>query len=197
MNKQCSICKEIKSLDKFYRNRCQSDGFCHYCKSCAKTSYAESRKKTSAKWYADNKTRISERRKKLYLENVDEERMKSRKYYQKNKESQNERSKKYYWENRDELLEKKKIHNKAWYLKNKKKKNESNKQYYSGNKDKIMLKQKETQKINREQLADNYVKNQLTSNSILKVSDIPDELVKAKRQQIQLKRIIKGENTDE
>ena len=197
MNKKCSICKEIKSIDKFHRNKRLKDGFCYYCASCAKTAFAESRKRSFVKWYAKNKTRISERRKKLYWENVDEQRMKSRKYYQKKKEIQNERSKKYYWENRDKLLERSKIYQKAYSLKNKKKKNESNKQYYSGNKDKIMLKQKETQKINREQLADNYVKNQLTSNSILKVSDIPDELVKAKRQQIQLKRIIKGENTDE
>ena len=86
MNKQCSICKETKSLDKFHKNRCHKDGFSYYCKSCAKTSYTESRKITFTKWYANNKTRISERKKKWYLENKEEQRIKKREYYQKNKE---------------------------------------------------------------------------------------------------------------
>ena len=198
MNKKCSVCKRIKSSDKFHRNRCQKDGFCHYCKNCAKTAYAKSRKISNAKWYTDNKARISERSKELYWENVDEQRIKSRKYYQKTKEIQNKRSKQYYRENRDKILEKSKIHQKVYRAKNKKRLNERDKQYYSGNKNTILLRQKVNQKINREKLADTYVKSQIAANSILKFSDIPDDLVEAKRQQIQLKRIIiKGENTDE
>ena len=34
MSKVCSKCKEIKSLDKFSKDRSRSDGYCNRCKVC-------------------------------------------------------------------------------------------------------------------------------------------------------------------
>jgi len=32
--KMCSFCREIKSLEDFYKNQSRSDGLSHYCKTC-------------------------------------------------------------------------------------------------------------------------------------------------------------------
>ena len=34
MDKQCSKCKEVKSIDNFYKHRTNKDGYWGYCKGC-------------------------------------------------------------------------------------------------------------------------------------------------------------------
>ena len=97
------------------------------------------------------------------------------------------------------------------FNKPKKVKNKENAQriaHYHANKDRILKKQKETYQknilIKRKQekerrkddvydLTDRYVKQVITRHSLLTFNDIFDELVQGKRQEIQVKRLLKEE----
>ena len=48
--------------------------------------------------------------------------------------------------------------------------------------------------IQKEKLTDTYIKRRIVSDSNLYAEDIPQWLIKAKRQELQLERIIKGKN---
>ncbi len=55
ITKRCCTCKEIKSIDKFGKNRCIKNGIRHQCKLCEKT-YKQSKKgKATNKHYAQSK----------------------------------------------------------------------------------------------------------------------------------------------
>ena len=41
MEKKCGICKIVKDLNQFYRNRTKRDGRAGYCKECSKTAYGK------------------------------------------------------------------------------------------------------------------------------------------------------------
>ena len=59
--KTCTGCKETKTLDLFYKNRCASDGYSNQCKDCMK--------KWSKKWHNENKERHAEHSRKWAQEN--------------------------------------------------------------------------------------------------------------------------------
>ena len=121
MNKKCSKCKEIKSLDKFYKHREAKDGFNGACKYCKKE-------------------------------------------YQKN-------------------------YNKDYKLKNKERIKKDRKKYRLVNKSKI----KDYREKIVNELSDVYIKGLLVSNSSLLCGDIPQCLIDAKRQELQIKRITRKE----
>jgi len=68
--------------------------------------------------------------------------------------------------------------------------------YYHKNKDEILQKQSIVSKKNSEELTDKYIKGLLTKDSILCYSDIPQWLVEAKRDEIQLQRIVRARGRD-
>ena len=70
--------------------------------------------------------------------------------------------------------------------------------YLQKNYEKIRSKQRSQAKKEAIVLSDRYVKGLLTGGSkcLLKSKDIPDELVRAKKQQIELQRYLKGKNQD-
>ena len=175
MNKKCCICKEIKSLDMFYRNKTKKDRLQTYCKDCAKEYDREYHKKFNHK--------IREYR----LKNKDKMKEYNADYILKNKDKVKRQRKKFRLENKDKLREV----NKEYYLKNKDKMREHHKEYQIeyGLKNKYKIKRQG--KKGREILDDNYVKRLLTSNNNLSFNNIPQWLIKAKRQELQLKRHLK------
>lgn len=65
MDKKCYVCKEVKSLSEFYRNRSKKDGYKLECKACCKTPAT----KYSKAYYRKNKdtwTEISSNYRELF-----------------------------------------------------------------------------------------------------------------------------------
>ncbi len=67
--KQCSICKEFKSLNDFYKDKTRGDGYRSKCKFCisnyGKTFYIDNKAKKDAchkQYVMDNKCKIQEKR---------------------------------------------------------------------------------------------------------------------------------------
>jgi len=65
------------------------------------------------------------------------------------------------------------------------------------NKDKVKEWHRDYRIVQREQITDVYIKRLLTEGNTLCAKDIPEWLIKAKRNELKLKRIIKGENNNE
>ena len=73
---------------------------------------------------------------------------------------------------------------------------EQSKKYYDENKDKILQQQSIIYKKNSEELSDGYIKMLLTKGDILSFKDIPQWLIEAKRDEIQLQRIVRAKGRD-
>ena len=69
-------------------------------------------------------------------------------------------------------------------------------EYYYENRDEILQKERIINKKRTEELTDSYIKNLLTKGSILSFDDIPQWLIKAKREHIQLQRTLKARGRD-
>jgi hypothetical protein len=57
VTKKCSGCKEIKTLDNFYKNKLVLDGHSNYCVTCTKKNskkYFQKKKEKTAKVESDN-----------------------------------------------------------------------------------------------------------------------------------------------
>ena len=65
-------------------------------------------------------------------------------------------------------------------------------EYYQKNKEHY----RELHKEYKKNLTDSYVANMIADRTTLKAKDIPKELIKAKRQHVQVKRILKEQNDD-
>jgi hypothetical protein len=109
MEKKCTKCKEVKSLDEFYNHKIGKNGKRHECKICTKNHNKEYNKKNKEK----NKNHNKE-------------------YYKKNKEKFSQHAKEYYKKNKEKILLQKKEYNK----KNKENNNKYNKEYRKNNKEK-------------------------------------------------------------
>ena len=124
------------------------------------------------KYRQDNKDKIKIYSKKYREDNKDKIKIINKKYCEKNKDKIEIRHKKYREDNKDKI----KIRQKK---------------YYENNKDKLAIGDSRAKKKCIEGLHDYYVKQLLIKNSkILKREDIPQELIEAKRLEIQIKRII-------
>lgn len=113
--KQCSKCKEVKSVTEFVKDKRAKSGLASHCKTCAK-KYREENKEYLKQWHEENKEKRKEYKKQ---------------YYEENKEKINQQSKQYREENKD----KKKEYLKQWRKENKEKIKEYDKQYREKNKE--------------------------------------------------------------
>ena len=101
MEKKCTKCKEVKSLDEFYNSKGGKDGRSTWCKSCFK----EYRNK--------NKEKLSQIAKKYYKYNREDKLKKCKEYREKNKEKLRIKYKKYLDNNKGYHLKYKKLRRKT------------------------------------------------------------------------------------
>ena len=57
----CTKCGEVKTLDEYYRDKSKPSGYRTRCKSCSASAWK--------KWYVENKTEYTQRRKDWYAKN--------------------------------------------------------------------------------------------------------------------------------
>ena len=105
MEKKCTKCGEVKSLDEFGNSKCRKDGKQYKCKVCCK------------EYQINNKEKISQYRKDYRKENKDSIKSSKQLYYSNNKEKIKEYSKEYYKFNQEKIDKKKK----EWRDKNRRK----------------------------------------------------------------------------
>lgn len=194
--KICSKCRQIKSFDKFNKNKSKKDGLCTECGQCVKW-YCK-------KYYLKNGEIRRKRQREYYLNNLEEMKVYAKQQRIKHKERIRKYKKEYHVKHREEILNK----HKEYRLKNKEKISKARRKWYEDNKE-IKLardkkyveknrvahnrREKQQKKGYRETLHDLYIKSLIVGKSDLKYSDIPKELIEAKRQHLKIKRIIKGE----
>jgi len=89
--KVCSKCKEVKTLDRFSKDKSKKDGCQTKCKACAKeyddkyyAANSEELKEYKAKWCADNPEKIKEYRAEYYAANSEKEKEYSAEYQKAN-----------------------------------------------------------------------------------------------------------------
>lgn len=129
MEKQCSKCLEIKSIDNFYKNPNGKEGHRDICKKC----FNEKTKK----YYIDNKNELCEYKKK-WRENNIESILEKEKIRREN------------FTDEDKLIIKQ--YNKEWRENNIEYEKIKNQEYYINNKEKILLKTKEYRDNNKEKI---------------------------------------------
>lgn len=78
--KQCSRCKEVKSLDEFYRDKATKDNRRCRCKVCDKEMVKE--------WQSSNTDKLAEQATAYRKANLEKSRTSSRNYYHRNKQKQ-------------------------------------------------------------------------------------------------------------
>lgn len=108
------------------------------------------------------------------------------------KTCQSKQKKKYYQENRDHIKGEVERRIKG-SPEARKAKMKYLRRYHREHKEEVNKKSREKYAKDREELADKYVLSLLRQGTNLKRDDIPEELVEAKRLQIQIERTLKGE----
>jgi hypothetical protein len=146
MEKKCTKCKEVKSLDEFGNFKKGKHGKAYQCKSCFKDYFK--------KYKQDNKEKIKEYNKKYKQDNKEKIKEYNKKYKQDNKEELKKKRKEYYDENRDKCLE----ISKKYVNENKNKIKKYKKEYREENRDKIKKYQKKYRAQNKDQ-RDIYLTN--------------------------------------
>ena len=165
-------------------------------------------------YYINNKEAITAKNKEYALKNIEKIRKYGKEYRAKNKDRRKTVGRNYYLNNKEEFRVKGKKYRERPEIKLRNKKNSA--EYYKQNKEGISLKSKTYREKHKvgikkyhdewynsrgkglvkegvDNLEDLYVRNLITKRSALSGADVPQELVEAKRQEMQVKRIIKGE----
>lgn len=96
--KYCFACEEVRSLDKFSRDRTGFDGWQHRCKDCYREyteANAERIAEANRKYREENRERLAERQRWYYWEHREER----REYYQRNRERDRENNRRWFREN--------------------------------------------------------------------------------------------------
>jgi len=136
MEKKCTKCGEVKSLDKFYNHKIGKNGKDSRCRTCVK-DYREANKEKSKQYkkeyYKKNKEKFSQHAKEYYKKKKEKILLQSKEYNKKNKEKRKEYSKIYRQNNKEK--EKKRLT-----------------LYRKKNKDKILLYRKKNKGKKREYL---------------------------------------------
>lgn len=105
--KCCTNCKELKSLDLFYKNKRFKDGLHCWCKFCHK-QYKIKNHSSISRWrkenYHKNKLKFKLKNKINYLKHRSKRLIFMRKYYISNKQSLNLKNKIYRTENKQYIL---------------------------------------------------------------------------------------------
>lgn len=128
MLKQCSLCKQWKNADAFYKRMDSPDGLRGQCKQCCDTQN---------KKYRDN---LSDEEKQIRKQRSDIAR---KQYYEQNKEKISEQKKKERKEFHAEILEKERQYEQQNITYRKQYKKAYNKQYYERNREAILETRKE------------------------------------------------------
>ena len=188
MTKQCSKCNKIKLLELFHQQLARwttKDGikhktkfFTNICKTCNKEYNRNYRKK--------NISRLNKAQRIIYWKNH-EKTLKDRAVFRDNhRQAVIDYQEKYYQENKEKMIQ----NTKKWVKNNPEKKKEACKKYNC--KPEIKLKNSLKAKKASKNLEDDYVKDVIVKRSFLNRSDISNEMVKLKRIDLQLKRILKN-----
>lgn len=110
--KQCYLCKKVKTVDEFGRNRSAKDGLSYDCRTCHREIrqryYEENREavlEKNRKYREENREAVLECQRRHYEENREAALEYKRKYREENREAELERGRKYREENREAVLE--------------------------------------------------------------------------------------------
>lgn len=209
--KKCSVCLKIKPLEEFHRDKNRKDNRHPDCKKCKledetqrrkkyghiikkklrnrykkDKNYRELQLKKNKIWYTDNRKKVKAYRKGYLKKNGKEinrktrERWKEDITYRNNKKLQRKTCREKYSEKHRE-----KIRESA--RRKLRLKNENNS---------FRLKEKIRARIKSKKgattLSDVYIISQIVKRTVLKTSDITQDLIKAKRLQLQIYRELKG-----
>lgn len=127
--KTCSKCKTEKSIDKFYKNVCQKDGYDNWCKECKNIlnkkyfSKNKQQQKTYAqRWRIRNRIKYNNAIRRYRKNNLPRIKIIAKRSYDKN-------GKQYYIKNQERLRK----YHKAWNDKNRCSRLETHKKYYKKN----------------------------------------------------------------
>lgn len=130
--KKCPVCKQIKPLTEFYKNKNKKYGVQPRCKVCAD--------KSTKKWRSENTERVStknkEHHRKHYREKLAEFKKRLKQYYESNKEKILERQRKY----RKNNIEKTRETRKQWRIAHPEKESQYRRNWTGKNQDKTLAK---------------------------------------------------------
>ena len=98
---KCNVCKEIKPLNEFHKDKLRKDGRQSVCKGCRK----QYQKNYQPQYYEDNKERIIEWNKQYRQDNKEEIKEYKKQYYQDNKEEILKRNTQYNQTHKEEIKE--------------------------------------------------------------------------------------------
>jgi len=143
MEKKCTKCGEVKSLDEFTNDKKGKHGKASRCKDCDKIYYQDNRenklkkakeyyegnKEKRKKYIEENKKTIKKNRKEYTAKNKEYIKKRQQKYREKNKESIKIWTALYHQENKEKIL----LWNKEYSNKNKNKRNERAKEKWKTN----------------------------------------------------------------
>ena len=193
MQKKCSKCKQVKAVEDFGEIKTKAKIYkrshCNACRCGYQKQYALKNKEKvwlyNKGHYKQNRELVIQKSREYYYTNIDKIKIKAKQYKRKNKEK---------------IL----LYKKEYSIENKNGIREYFKKYHLKNKEEILLKCKIYREVNKVKikkfykdgvinLEDWYIKRLITGRSSLCAADIPQELVEAKRQEMKIKRIIKGE----
>lgn len=111
VTKQCSVCKEVKPLSEFHKNKGGKFGVRSMCKVCIgkyHKKYCEDNKElVSERWknyYNDNREKLSEQRKEFRESNKKMVLERHKRYYENNKEKVCDYSKSHYEANKEKII---------------------------------------------------------------------------------------------
>ena len=111
--KQCSKCKQLKTLDMFYRNKAHKDGLQNQCIACIRANYVDKNEIFRARgreYYAANAEARRAYRNAYYQRNLESVKAAYRAYRQKNLEKMRAYSRNYYIENIETFRQKSSIY---------------------------------------------------------------------------------------
>ena len=168
--KTCSKCLEDKPADAFEKKGAR-------CKECA-SEYAR-------QYYAANREKISKRNSNYQKLNRNKHNARQRRYHAANKNKCNERCRQFYLANSEKIIQ----YQCQYAFVNRNKINERRRKNYAANHDAARQKLNERTRLYRQKLPDSYVRAQIKRDSNIRKTDIPPELLEAKRLQLKLKRI--------
>lgn len=175
-SKTCNICRVEKPITDFHKSKNQKFGVKSFCKKCACAKTKE--------WKLNNPDKVLINRKKPT--EVLKNRERAKRWAKNNPEKYKENQDRYRIENAKELKALKSIYQKE----TRKERLVSHKKWRDKNNSHVRDYNKRQLAKSRENLDDWYIRSMLSQNSTLKSSDIPHELVEAKKEQIKIKRLI-------
>ena len=158
---ECGSCREIKTVNKFYKSKNGKDGYTNKCKLCIKEHchqrYKENKEKIlehHKQYHEENKEKLNKHSRQYYQENKEKILKHHKQYKENNKEKIHERNCQYYQENKEKISK----YHKQYSENNKEKIFERHRQYYENNKEKIIEYNRQYRENNKEIVSKSYQK---------------------------------------